>query len=202
MGPDSTHPIGQAVGQHLLAPAARLSVFAYRRCSGAGASPDPSDASLPGALSGPDGFVCGMARFSFMAAMHAFFQPVSDVPDYPGGNSNPGRPSAPVLGCELHPGHGVVAFSASGPHWSHLDGQGRLGNDSRMARHSGHSPLDRPRPLVALLVRFSMANQWGGFLRDALRQRPVGETCAAHVGRLYKQLVGGHSVSVDTVPVE
>src|SRR5215472_8786303 len=21
-----------------------------------------------------------------------------------------------------HPGHGVVAFSASGPHWSHLDG--------------------------------------------------------------------------------
>src|SRR5215471_8612529 len=116
MGSDPAHPIGQAVGQHLLAPTARLPVSAYWGCSGAGASPDPSDTSLPGALSRPHRFTCGMARFPFMAAMQSFFQPVFDVPDYSGGNSNPGRPSAPVLECELHPGHGVVAFSASGPH--------------------------------------------------------------------------------------
>src|SRR5215469_4499065 len=178
------------------------SVSAHRRRSGAGTSPDPSGANLLGALPGSHRFTSGMARFSPMAAMYAFFQPVSHVPDYPGGNSNSGRPSALVLERELHTGHGVVSFSASCPHRPDLDGQGRLRNDTRMARHSGHSPFDRSRPLVAFLMRFAMGNQWGGLLCDALRQRPVGETGATHVGRFSERRVGGYSISFGAAPAE
>src|SRR5215470_2103647 len=202
MGSDPPHSAGKAMVQCFVAPAAVIPVSAYQRCSGAGASPDPSDASLLGALSGPHRFTCRMERLPCMAAINAFFQPVSNVHDYPSGNSNSGRPSTPVLECELHPWHGVVPFSASGPHRSHLDGQGRLCNPTGMARHSGITSFDRPRPLVAFLVRFSMADQRGGLLRDAFRQRPVGETGAAHVGGLSEQLVGGDAVSFDPVAAE
>src|SRR5215469_6718455 len=102
MGRDAPHPIRKALDQYLLAPAARLPVSADRHPSGAGTSSDPSSAGLLGALSGPPHFTCEMVRFPNMAAIDAFFQPVSHVPDHQGGNSNPGRPSAPVLECELH----------------------------------------------------------------------------------------------------
>src|SRR5215831_8049564 len=143
-----------------------------------------------------------MVRFPPMDAMYAFFQPVSHVPDYPGGNPNSGRPSAPVLERGLHTGHGVVSFSASCSDRPDLDGQGRLCDATGMAWHSRLTSFDRPRPLVAFLLRLPMANQRGGFLRDALRQRPVGETGSAHVGGLSKQPFGGHSVSVDPVAAE
>src|SRR6516162_4339343 len=143
-----------------------------------------------------------MVRFPPMDTMYAFFQPVSHVPDYPGGNSNSGRPSAPVLERGLHTGHGVVSFSAPRSGRPDLDGQGRLSNDTRMARHSGYSPFDRPRPLVALLVRLSVGNQRGSFLCDALRQRPVGKTNTAHVGDFSEQCVSGYPIPVAAVPVE
>src|SRR5215468_4979762 len=116
MGRDPPHKAGKAVVQCFVAPTAGIPVSAHQCCSGAGASPDPSNASLPGALSGPHPFTGGMERLPCMAAIDAFFQPVSDVHDYPSGNSNPGRPSAPVLECELHPGHRVVPFSATCAH--------------------------------------------------------------------------------------
>src|SRR5215470_4331456 len=143
-----------------------------------------------------------MARFPPMDAMYAFFQPVSHVPDYASGNPNSGRPSAPVLERELHTGHGVVSFSASCSDRADLDGQGRLCDATGMARHSRLTSFDRPRPLVAFLVRFAMGNQRGGFLRDALRQRPVGKTGTTHVGDFSEQCVSGYPVPIPAVPVE
>src|SRR5215472_8414445 len=75
-------------------------------------------------------------------------------------------------------------------------------NPTGLAGHSRLTSFDRPCPLVAFLLRFPMANQRGGFLRDALRQRAVGETGAAHVGGRSKQPVGGHSVPLDSAPAE
>src|SRR5215813_4779920 len=124
MGRDAPHPIRKALVQYLVAPAARLPVSAHRRRSGAGTSPDPSGASLLGALSESYGCPRSMVRFPPMDAMYAFFQPVSHVPDYPGGNPNSGRPSAPVLERGLHTGHGVVSFSAPRSSRPDLDGQG------------------------------------------------------------------------------
>src|SRR5690606_22355593 len=91
---------------------------------------------------------------------------------------------AALLESPLHTGHGVVPLPATYPAGPYLDREGRCGDASDVARHSGAPPYHRLGALVALCPGSSVAAERRSLLCSAVRDEPVATPGSHHMGRV------------------